>query len=168
MAGHTPWSEIRAKRDDIDEDAVANERAKIEQEITDFEETLAALRRAQGFTQAQLASALGVSQPEISQLEKRTDFYLSTLASYIDAMDGELTLAARFGDRYVELDLGDLVGADRAGAKVTPRPPRAKAGGTRTTRRTTGARQTGGRAKGSTRRTPAKAKRGRSTSARSR
>lgn len=54
------------------------------------------LRAARALTQESLANALGVRQSEISKIEKRTDVYLSTLASYIRAMGGELELCAVF------------------------------------------------------------------------
>ncbi|GAC1325946.1 MAG: hypothetical protein NVSMB25_24930 [Thermoleophilaceae bacterium] len=112
MAGHTPWREIRGE---LDETKVADERARAKQEISDFEATLADVRRARGFTQTQLGRALGVSQSEISQLERRNDLYLSTLASYVAAMGGKLALVAAFGNRRVELELGDLA-AETTGA----------------------------------------------------
>lgn len=54
------------------------------------------LRAARALTQENLANTLGVRQSEISKIEKRTDVYLSTLASYIRAMGGELELRAVF------------------------------------------------------------------------
>jgi DNA-binding XRE family transcriptional regulator len=54
------------------------------------------LRTARALTQESLAHALGVRQSEISKIESRTDVYLSTLASYIRAMGGELELCAVF------------------------------------------------------------------------
>lgn len=54
------------------------------------------LRRARHFTQVQIASSTGKSQAEISQMEHRTDVYLSTLRTYIEAMGGELSIVAEF------------------------------------------------------------------------
>jgi DNA-binding XRE family transcriptional regulator len=54
------------------------------------------LRAAQKMTQQQLAALLEVNQSEVSKIEKRTDMYLSTLASYITAMGGTLELRAVF------------------------------------------------------------------------
>jgi hypothetical protein len=54
------------------------------------------LRAAREFTQQQMAALLEVNQSEVSRIEKRTDMYLSTLASYIKAMGGTLELRAVF------------------------------------------------------------------------
>jgi DNA-binding XRE family transcriptional regulator len=54
------------------------------------------LRAARDLTQENLASVLHVKQSEISKIERRTDMYLSTLASYIKAMGGTLEVRAAF------------------------------------------------------------------------
>jgi transcriptional regulator with XRE-family HTH domain len=59
------------------------------------------LRAARSLTQEHLANALGVRQSEISKIERRTDVYLSTLASYIEAMGGQLEIRAVFPNRDV-------------------------------------------------------------------
>lgn len=55
-------------------------------------EGLRALRKLAGHSQAYVAAALGVRQPAVAQLEKRTDVYLSTLRQYIEAAGGRLDL----------------------------------------------------------------------------
>jgi DNA-binding XRE family transcriptional regulator len=54
------------------------------------------LRAARELTQQQMAKLLEVNQSEVSRIEKRTDMYLSTLASYIHAMGGNLEIRAVF------------------------------------------------------------------------
>src|SRR5438552_18515649 len=66
--------------------------------ITD-EMTLRDLRMAQELTQVQLSKALGIGQEHVSRLEKKRDMLLSTLASYVRAMGGELQLTAKFPGR---------------------------------------------------------------------
>ena len=44
------------------------------------------LRQARGLSQKMLADVLHVQQPSIAKMEKRTDMYLSTLRSHIQAM----------------------------------------------------------------------------------
>lgn len=61
------------------------------------------LRQARGLSQKMLAEVLHVQQPSIAKLEKRTDMYLSTLRSHIEAMGGELELVARFPDGSVKI-----------------------------------------------------------------
>jgi len=48
------------------------------------------LRSARSLTQSNMAQILGVNQSAISKIEKRTDMYLSTLRSYVEAMGGSL------------------------------------------------------------------------------
>jgi DNA-binding XRE family transcriptional regulator len=54
------------------------------------------LRQAREKTQQEMAAALGTTQANISQLEKRADMYLSTLRRYIEALGGALEITARF------------------------------------------------------------------------
>ena len=61
------------------------------------------LRKARAMTQVTLAATMERSQGEISQLERRTDCYVSTLRSYIEAMGGELDIVARFQDGVVKI-----------------------------------------------------------------
>jgi transcriptional regulator with XRE-family HTH domain len=56
------------------------------------------LRAARDLTQENLASILHVKQSEVSKIERRTDMYLSTLASYVKAMGGNLEVRAAFPD----------------------------------------------------------------------
>ena len=51
-----------------------------------------------------LADVLQVQQPYIAKIEKRTDMYLSTLRSHIEAMGGELEVIARFPDGVVKIN----------------------------------------------------------------
>ena len=66
----------------------------IEEEIT-----LRDLRKAHDLTQERLAEALHISQDGVSRIEKRSDFLLSTLRSYVEAMGGKLRLIVEFPDR---------------------------------------------------------------------
>ena len=61
------------------------------------------LRQARGLSQKMLAELLHVQQPSIAKLEKRTDMYLSTLRSHIEAMGGELEVIARFPEGVVKI-----------------------------------------------------------------
>ena len=60
-----------------------------------------------------IADGLHVQQPSIAKVEKRTDMYLSTLRSNIEAMDAELELIARYPDGSVRItnfaDLGAAI-----------------------------------------------------------
>lgn len=61
------------------------------------------LRQARGLSQKMLAEVLNVQQPSIAKMEKRTDMYLSTLRSHIEAMGGQLEVVARFPDGVVKI-----------------------------------------------------------------
>lgn len=61
------------------------------------------LRRARGLSQKMLAETLRVQQPAIAKLEQRTDMYISTLRSHIEAMGGELEITARFPEGAVKI-----------------------------------------------------------------
>ena len=114
MAGHRPWSEIRgdADRDPERRRRVEAARHNAEEEQVAYEQTLAELRRARAFTQAQLAETLGVPQSQISRMERQAELYVSTLARYLEAMGGHLELWGVFDDSRVPLALGDLTHSD--------------------------------------------------------
>jgi transcriptional regulator with XRE-family HTH domain len=61
-------------------------------------ETLQQLRKARSLTQEHIGQKLGKKQVSIAQLEKRSDFLLSTLKGYVKALGGELDLVVRFKD----------------------------------------------------------------------
>jgi transcriptional regulator with XRE-family HTH domain len=57
------------------------------------------LRRITGKAQAEIASALNITQPSVSKIEKQTDMHLSTLRSYVEAIGGELELMVKLPER---------------------------------------------------------------------
>jgi DNA-binding XRE family transcriptional regulator len=69
------------------------EYARLKQEMP-----LGKLRAARELTQESLAKILHVNQSEISKIERRADMYVSTLASYVEAMGGVLEIRAVFPD----------------------------------------------------------------------
>jgi DNA-binding XRE family transcriptional regulator len=81
-------------------------RAKVDARVqkTLAEMPLNELRRARDMTQATLASLMDTNQGEVSKIEQRTDCYVSTLRSYIEAMGGELEIVARFPDGQVKVN----------------------------------------------------------------
>lgn len=89
-------------------------RGQIEAEVAELrrELPLHELRRARQFSQEQLAQVLGEKQASISKLEQRTDMYVSTLRRYLEAMGGELVIAARFPAGAIEISqFGELAPA---------------------------------------------------------
>jgi DNA-binding XRE family transcriptional regulator len=83
--------------------------ANVAERVRAIEDTLALaeLRQSRHVTQVQLAETLGISQGNVSRLEARSDVYLSTLRSYVEALGGHLEIAAVFGDERVRVEVGD-------------------------------------------------------------
>jgi len=79
--------------------------AEIQNEVNGLmaEMPLNELRRARGLSQKVLAQTLDVQQPAIAKMEQRTDMYISTLRSHIEAMGGDLEIVARFPDGSVKI-----------------------------------------------------------------
>ena len=73
------------------------------------------LRQARGLSQKMLAEVLHVQQPAIAKMEKRTDMYLSTLRSHIEAMGGQLEVVARFPDGAVKISNFSDLGSNTVG-----------------------------------------------------
>jgi DNA-binding XRE family transcriptional regulator len=61
------------------------------------------LRQARKMSQEAIATVLGAKQASVSKLEHRTDMYVSTLRSYIEAMGGTLDIVAHFPDGRVRI-----------------------------------------------------------------
>jgi ribosome-binding protein aMBF1 (putative translation factor) len=61
------------------------------------------LRQARGLSQKMLADVLHIKQPAVSKIEQRTDMYISTLRSHIEAMGGQLEITANFPDGSVKI-----------------------------------------------------------------
>lgn len=66
--------------------------------------SLTALRKRAAKTQVDVAAALGVSQSDVSKLERRDDMRISTLRRYITALGGELVMTVQLGDAAFALD----------------------------------------------------------------
>ena len=66
---------------------------------------LAAICRATGLTQTELAHSLGVGQAQISKVERQDDMLLSTLASYLKALGVTASLLVEVGEQTVTYDL---------------------------------------------------------------
>ncbi len=59
------------------------------------------LRKARELTQTKIAGELHMGQGDVSKLERRTDMYVSTLASYLQAVGADLEIRAVFPDGRV-------------------------------------------------------------------
>ena len=92
------FAELRAK---MAPESQARVEAKAQELLAEM--PLNELRQARGLSQKALAEVLHVQQPAIAKMEKRTDMYISTLRSHIEAMGGQLDVVARFPDGSVKI-----------------------------------------------------------------
>jgi DNA-binding transcriptional regulator YiaG len=90
----------------LEADPEVRERYETERRAMRDALTLPALREQVGVTQVELADALHVSQGNVSQLERKRDLYLSTLARHVEALGGRLEMHAVFPDRTLSILVG--------------------------------------------------------------
>ena len=95
-----PFHELRAKMSPAS-------RAKAEKKAKKMlaEMPLRELRHAREMSQEHLAEILRINQASVSKLERRTDMYISTLRSVIEAMGGRLEITAVFRDGVFRINL---------------------------------------------------------------
>ncbi|OGT49653.1 MAG: hypothetical protein A3E82_03275 [Gammaproteobacteria bacterium RIFCSPHIGHO2_12_FULL_38_11] len=96
-----PYNILRKKMSKKSREASAAKTEKMFKEMMTLKEP----RNALHLSQKELATTLSVDQANISQIENRTDMFISTLRSYIAAMGGELDIIARFPDGEVHINL---------------------------------------------------------------
>lgn len=100
------WADIKARSKPEVRAKAAAIKHDLEQEMR-----LADVRRMRGLTQKTLADTMGLPQPEVSKIERRSDLYLRTLRRFIEAAGGELVLLARFPDGDVRVSFDEPVEA---------------------------------------------------------
>jgi hypothetical protein len=87
------FKELRAKMS-----AGAGEASNAERRRLIEEMSLHQLRKARELTQTKIAEELHMGQGDVSRLERRADIYVSTLASYLQAVGADLEIRAVFPD----------------------------------------------------------------------
>jgi transcriptional regulator with XRE-family HTH domain len=92
------FADLRAK---MSAEAQAEVAARVQATLQEM--PLQELRRARELAQQTIGEILGMSQPEVSKLEKRSDALISTVRRYVEAMGGELEIVARFPDGAVKI-----------------------------------------------------------------
>ena len=83
----------------------AQKRIKAKTNIMLQEMLLNELRQERAMSQEKLAEELNIKQSSVSKIEHRTDIYVSTLRSYIEALGGELNIIAKFPEGQVKINL---------------------------------------------------------------
>jgi ribosome-binding protein aMBF1 (putative translation factor) len=98
MSGRKPFSNLT-------KDFNQERRAKIEAQKVELREEMALhdLRKAIGTSQEVVAHSLGVKQPAIAKMERRTDIRIQSLRRMIEAMGGTLEISARFENGKVRI-----------------------------------------------------------------
>lgn len=93
------FQQLRAKMSPAARAASEAGRSRLIEEMS-----LHQLRKARELTQTKIAEDLHMGQGDVSKLERRTDMYVSTLASYLQAVGAELEIRAVFpGGRAVKI-----------------------------------------------------------------
>lgn len=87
------FQELRARMSAGARAASAAEHSRLMEEMS-----LHQLRKARELTQTKIADELHMGQGDVSKLERRTDMYVSTLASYLQAVGADLEIRAVFPD----------------------------------------------------------------------
>lgn len=98
----------------LTKDLSPDRRAKIEAQKVELREEMAlhSLRKAIGSSQKEVAQSLGVNQPAIAKMERRSDIRIQSLRRMIEAMGGTLEISARFQNgkvritNYSDADIG--------------------------------------------------------------
>ena len=92
------FRELEAK---MSPEQIATSNTLVKQMIDEM--PLSRLRQARSLTQEHLGTLLNRDQSAISQMERRTDMYVSTLADFIKALGGELEIRANFPEGPVRI-----------------------------------------------------------------
>lgn len=96
VAGHKPW--IEAKHGDA-----GSPESVAFREASDDALALGEIRAQRGLTQVDVARLMQTSQASVSKLERREDLYLSTLRGFVEALGGQLELAAVFPEGRITI-----------------------------------------------------------------
>jgi DNA-binding XRE family transcriptional regulator len=108
------FTELEAK---MGTERVAASDARVKKMLAEL--PLYRLREARHLTQRNLADVMGKDQSTISQIERRSDMYIKTLASFVEALGGELEIRAKFPDGTVRITgLAGLGETTRAAGSV--------------------------------------------------
>ena len=87
------YQELRAK---MSPEARAGSDSEYQRLVEEM--SLHQLRKARELTQSKIAEELHIGQGDVSKLERRTDMYVSTLISYLQAVGADLEIRAIFPD----------------------------------------------------------------------
>lgn len=96
------WSDVRGKHvQTIGETEVERGKAGLLAQVRAHR--LAEMRKRRGFTQRQVAQAMGVTVGRISQIENGEIAGIDVLDRYVHALGGDLQIVADFGDEQIKV-----------------------------------------------------------------
>jgi len=96
MSGHRNFNELLAKMSPERRARIKNEADNLHRDYV-----LAQIRQEVGFTQAQVAQRLGISQPTYAEYERGNNMRIGTLQKIVAALGGELLLQVKLnGDNF--------------------------------------------------------------------
>ena len=100
MSGHRNFKELVAKMS-------PERRARVKTEADELhrEYVLSQIRQQVGFTQADVAERLGVSQPTYAECERGSNMRIGTLQKIVAALGGELSFHVLIGGRDYNLQM---------------------------------------------------------------
>ena len=100
MSGHRNFNELLAKMSPV-------RRARVKAEADDLhrEYVLSQIRQQVGFTQADIAERLGVTQPTYAECERGSNMRIGTLQKIVKALGGELSFHVLIGGRDYNLQM---------------------------------------------------------------
>lgn len=103
MPGHAKWTDVRSQlvAELGGEQVVAEARQRQQAYIDAYR--LAERRSALGLTQAEVAERMGVTKGRVSQIERGEVSTVDVIARYVQAIGGQLQIAAVFGDDHYVL-----------------------------------------------------------------
>jgi DNA-binding XRE family transcriptional regulator len=79
--------------------------AAMHEEDRQYANSLAEIRKAAQLTQTAVAQGMGLSQGDVSRIERRGDILLSTLATYLAQVGDDPRVVVRVAGRDVEMHL---------------------------------------------------------------
>ena len=83
------FNELRAKRS-----PEARQRSRMKAKALMADMLISEIRKDAGFTQQDLADALGMKQPSVARIEKQEDMQISTLTRIVECLGGKLEIIA--------------------------------------------------------------------------
>ncbi|MGM0554829.1 MAG: helix-turn-helix domain-containing protein [Myxococcota bacterium] len=93
------WNDIKRKK--LSDEKIAEIREQAAQDVLEMH--LKTLREQLGITQSELAELMDTQQPQLSKMESQTDFLMSTLRRYVEALGGDLEVTAVFEGTRIRL-----------------------------------------------------------------